>query len=117
MSNLRRINTTQIRLGLIYLIVSFSSDIIECSSRRLNRILSNVDVSLRCLPSFRDYVDMIKSKFPTIEPGLQYEIAELLKSAETRSENEKNIMAMEMKIEKNITKNYYSKMVSHLTQR
>ena len=51
-------------------------------------------------------MDMIKSKFPTIEIGLQYEIAELLKSAETKGEHEKDI-----------TTNYYLKLLSHLTQR
>eukprot|EP01036_Dinobryon_divergens_P035457 gene35457-45946_t len=56
---------------------------------------------------------MIKSKFPTIEIGLQYEIAELLKSAETKGEHEKDMM----KIEKNITTNYYLKLLSHLTLR
>ena len=67
-----------------------------------------------------------------MEIGLQYEIAELLKSAETKVikaksyskkelSNEKNIMhvQMEMKMEfqKNMTTNYYLKLLSHLTQR
>ena len=97
------------------------------------RLPSNVaGTSLWCLPSFREYVDMIKSKFPSMEIGIQYEIAELLKSAETKVikakscsqkalSNEKNIMhvQMEMKMEfqKNMTTNYYLKLLSHLTQR
>ena len=69
-----------------------------------------------------------------MELGLQYEIAELLKSTETKSSNEKNIMRMQMHIqsaetkvikaksyskkalsnEKNITR---MQIQSHLTQR
>ena len=83
-----------------------------------------------------------------MELGLQYEIAELLKSTETKSSNEKNNMRMQMHIQsaetkvikaksyskkalsneknvmhvqmefqKNMTTNYYLKLLSHLTQR
>ena len=83
------------------------------------RLPSNVaGTSLWCLPSFREYVDMIKSKFPSMEIGIQYEIAELLKSAETKViksksyskkalPNEKNIMHVPMEFQKNMTTNYY----------
>ena len=94
------------------------------------------------------------SKFPSMELSLQYEIAELLKSAETKGantneknimrmqmemqmeiqsaetkvikakqyskkalSNEKNIMRVQMEFQKNITTNYYLKLLSHLTQR
>lgn len=63
-----------------------------------------------------------------MEIGLQYEIAELLKSAETKVikaksyskkalSNEKNVMHVQMEFQKNMTTNYYLKLLSHLTQR
>ena len=75
---------------------------------------------------------MIISKFPSLELGLQYEIAELLKSVETKGANEKNIMRVQMELQgakeknimlvpmefqKNITTNYYLKLLSRPTQR